>query len=62
MEFYYSFTPFPPYLASLPLIIFLTALGGLVIGYLVLRLASAELALRAGQRSTPVADTAPADQ
>ena len=55
--------PFPPYPASLPLIIFLAALGALVIGYLAVRLTSAELALRAGQRSTaPSADPASTDQ
>ena len=55
--------PFPPYPASLPLIIFLAALGALVIGYLAVRLTSAELALRAGQRSTASsADPASTDQ
>jgi amino acid transporter len=63
VEFYYSFVPFPQYPASLPLLIFLSALGALVIGYLVVRLTSAELALRAGERSTaPSADLASTDQ
>jgi amino acid transporter len=62
VEFYYSFVPFPSYPASLPLIIFLAALGVLVVGYVVVRLGSAELALRAGQRSTtPAAELVPTD-
>jgi amino acid transporter len=52
VEFYYTLVPFPSYPASLPLIIFLCAVGTLVLGYVVVRFTSAELALRAGQRSS----------
>jgi amino acid transporter len=63
VEFYYTLVPFPPYPASLPLIIFLCAVGALVLGYVVVRFSSAELALRAGQRSsTSATEHSPADE
>jgi amino acid transporter len=52
VEFYYSIVPFPVYPASLPLIIFLSALAILVLGYVVVRLTSIEFARRLGQRSS----------
>jgi amino acid transporter len=52
VEFYYSFVPFPAYPASLPLIIFIGIVGGLLTIYIILRITSAEVAARALRGTT----------
>lgn len=52
VEFYYSFVPFPAYPASLPLIIFISIVGALMITSIVIRITSAEVASRALRGTT----------